>query len=279
MNKDTNQSDIELKNKSLEIIKIYLKAVKENKNFPSISEMQTRGVSNSKIRHYFGNMTKLHEFIDQEHHDDLKKFILTEQSIFTSSKKQELQNNLKKFNRFVITTIVSGKEVNQDFLKSIKNYCKSNNATLLLMPCADVASRKKGSKWNFDPIVADENIVFDDIQINENLFLNSIKLSAKHINPLTGLSRIGQRNGSFVYASPKQALEYVATSPLKSKTPHAIMTTGAITQSDYKTDKYMSERTSVLAENDHVMVLLLLRLNQNRSFTSDKFKQNRTVRL
>lgn len=252
--------------KSLVIIEAYLKAVKENKTFPSLSEMYSRGITREKIRHHFSNITKLHEFIDEHHHEELKKCILTEQSIFTSKKMDELQNNLKKFNRFVITTIVSGKEVDQNFLSSIKNYCEANNATLLMLPCADIASRKKGSKWSFDPIVADENIVFHDIQINENLFLNSIKLSAKHINPLTGLSRIGQRNGSFIYASPKQALEYTATSPLKFKVPHALMTTGAITKAEYKTDRYMSERTSVLAENDHVMGAIIVEVENDQKF-------------
>lgn len=249
-----------------EIIKKYLKCVQKNKSFPSASELQSNGVTQSAVRHYFGNMTKLHEYVEDNYTDDLDKFILTEKTLFTHKKHQSLQKELKKFKRFFITTVVSGKSVDVNFLNSAKNYCELNNGTLLLLPCADVASRSKSSSWNFDPVIAGENIVFDDVAINENLFLNSIKLSAKHINPLTGLSRIGQRNGSFIYASPKQFLEYTATSPLKSKIPHAIMTTGAMTFPDYKTDKYMSERTSVIAENDHVMGALIVEVRDNKKF-------------
>lgn len=248
------------------IIKTYLKLAEENKTFPSVSEMINNGISRDKIRHHFGNMTKLHEFIEKEYHDDLKKSVVTEEALFTHKKIKTLKKELTKTKRFVVSTVVSGKTVDQNFLSSLDNYCEQNDATLLLIPCADVASRKKTSKWNFDPVIAERNIVFEDVAINENLSINTIKLSAKHINPLTGLSRIGQRNGSFIYASPKQFLEYVATSPLKSKIPHAIMTTGAITKPDYKTDKYMSERTSVIAENDHVMGAIVIEVESKTKF-------------
>ena len=263
---DNQKQDNQKQEKTDQIVKTYLKIVKETNTFPSMSEMHSHDVSREMIRHNFGNMTKLHEYIEHNNKEDLDKFILTEKSIFTQKKHEDLQENLKKFKRFVISTVVSGKPVCTKFLDTIKNYCELNSATLLLLPCADVASKSKTSKWNFDPIIANENIVFNDVSINENLFLNSIKLSAKHINPLTGLSRIGQRNGSFIYASPKQFLEYVATSPLKNKIPHAIMTTGAITEPNYNTDKYMSERTSVIAENDHVMGALIVEVEDERKF-------------
>ena len=68
--------------------------------------------------------------------------------------------------------------------------------------------------------------------------------------PTTGLGRIGQRNKSFIFASPKQSLEYVPVA--NNKLPHALMTTGAITKPAYQTNNYMSQRTAFIADHDHI---------------------------
>ena len=115
------------------------------------------------------------------------------------------------------------------------------------------------------PKLLTEFILFDNLALNSKLYINAIKLSAKHINPLTGLARIGQRNGSFIYASPKQSLEYVPVSN-KKKIPRVIMTTGACTKNDYSTDKYMSNRISAIAENDHVLGALIVEIPDNKRF-------------
>jgi hypothetical protein len=234
-----------------EIVKIYSDHVKKNSNYPTVSDMVANGITRHTIRHHFGNMTRLHQFIKDNNPevDD----VITEEFIFTKKNLELLRSDLKKYKRFFITTMVSGKPVDLGFLKSIEQYCKINDAKLLILPCMDIASRQKDSDWVFPKELSDEAFVFDDVRLNSNFYINTIRLSAKHINPLTGLSRIGQRNGTFVYASPKQFLEFVATSSSKNRIPHALMTTGAITKSDYSSDLYMSQRTSYIADNDHVI--------------------------
>ena len=106
-----------------------------------------------------------------------------------------------------------------------------------------------------------ENIVIENTDLNSNIALYSIRLSAKQINPITGLGRIGQRNKSFIFASPKQSLEYVPVG--NNRLPHALMSTGAITLPHYDTERYMSKRTAFIAENDHVLGAIIVELDDN----------------
>src|SRR5690606_26016423 len=99
--------------------------------------------------------------------------------------------------------------------------------------CSDPAHTKE-HKYSFSlshklPANA---VVFRDVALNSNIFLSTIKLSAKQINPLTGLKRL-TKHGTCILASPKQMLEHVAVSNKKT-IPRALMTTGAITKSDYR---------------------------------------------
>lgn len=256
------------------IIDSYFEYVKQHHELPTNSDMDTIGISRSKLRHHFHNITKLHEYVKANHKEELEKYVLFDDTIFTRKKLNELSDNLKNYNRFVITTAVSGKRVNQQFYQSILNYCAFHNAKLLILPCMDKANRSKGISWQFPPILRDETFVFndnkssmtEDVRLNDNIFISSILTSAKQINPLTGLSRIGQRNGTFVYASPKQSLEYVATSSSKNRYPHALMTTGAMTVPDYQQDMYMSQRTSYIAEVDHVTGAIIVEIKDDKRF-------------
>ena len=107
-------------------------------------------------------------------------------------------------------------------------------------------------------------IIFDDLALNKNLFLSAIRISAKQIEPITGLFRIGQRSGSFIYASPKQRLKMVPVH--KGNLPHALMTTGAITQPNYKTTRFMSERTAYISTHDHVMGAVIVEIEDDIHF-------------
>jgi hypothetical protein len=261
------------KAKVLDVVGAYLRFAKNNGKLPSNSDLAKLGVSRETVRHRYGSITDLHKFVKQNHSQELSEYVFDE-SLFTEARFKDLVKETKKYKKFVITTSVVEKSVDQNFLKSLRSYCRRNKAMLLVLPCADVASRGRGSEWILDPVLKNEHIVYNDLSLNDNLFICSIKLSAKHINPLTGLSRIGQRNGSFVYASPKQALEFVAT---KTKgIPHALMTPGAVTVGDYNTDKYMSGRTSYIAENDHVLGAVVVEISDRKLFHFRQIQADKT---
>jgi hypothetical protein len=208
-----------------------------------------------RVPKYTLNLDEIEEFLDAK-----------EDSIYTQEYRDALEDEIKKYNKFVITTAVMGKEINEPFVNSIRNYAKRNNALLLVLPCEDVASRgKKASSIELSSELNDFKVVFKDTYINKNLCLSAIKVSAKQINSLTGLDRLAtSRNASIIMASPKVFLKYVPN--MHYDIPHAIMSTGAITNNNYDTEKYMSKKVSVLAENDHTFGAVLVEVEDENIF-------------
>lgn len=255
---------MELTKNHIKLIKDYIKIVKKTGMYPGRAELDGAGYNRDKLRHYFSNLDNLKRAaVNWADENDPTAFEnVIDESIFTPQRFKTLQNNVKKFKRFVVTTAVVGCPVHTGFLNSIKTYCEKNDAMLLVLPSADPAS---ATNWNLDPVLGAESIVFNDLALNSNLFLCSIEVSAKQVDPTTGLDRIGQRNGSFIYASPKQRLKFMPVSNVKH--PHAEMTTGAITLPKYlSTTSYMRKRTAYIANHDHVIGALIVELQDNKRY-------------
>lgn len=200
-------------------------------------------------------------------HNEAEKVLNNEEeTIYTQEYREALEDEIKKYKRFIITTAVQGKEVNKEFANSIRNYARRNNALVLVLPCEDVVSRgKKAKSIDLSPDISDFKVVFKDTYINKNLCLCAIKVSAKQINSLTGLDRLTvQRQSSIIVASPKVFLRYVPN--MHYDIPPALMTTGAVTVNNYDTDKYMSKRTSTLAESDHAYGAIIVEVEDESIF-------------
>lgn len=206
---------------------------------------------------YILNVDKAEEVLAQ---------IEEENTIYTQEYRDALEEEIKKYKKFVVTTAVMGKEVNKPFVNAIKTYAQRNEALLLVLPCEDVASRgKKAKAIELSPELNDFRVVFKDTYLNRNLCLSAIKVSAKQINPLTGLDRMAvKREASIIVASPKVFLRYIPN--MHYDIPPAVMTTGAVTINNYDTDKYMSKRTSVLAENDHMYGAVIIEIEDDNIF-------------
>lgn len=239
-------TDNKLTKTQKEIVSVYLKLAKKNSVHPTRSDMLNFGVSRDRIRNAFGSLEELKKFVTAKHPDIFKGII--DASLFTPIYLKELEAKLKKFKRFFIATAVGGGKTFKSFYDNIKVFCDYKKAKLLLLMCEDPASIRK---FTIPKGLEYEQFIFSDVALNSNLFISTIKLSAKQLDPSTSLSRLGKRSGSFIYASPKQRLVY---SPVgNNKMPHAVMTTGAITLPDYETERYMSQRLARLAEHDHIM--------------------------
>ena len=189
-----------------------------------------------------------------------------EEEVTIKEYREALEDEIKNYRKFVVTTAVMGKEVNKPFLDSIRNYAERNNALLLVLPCEDVASRgKKAKAIELSSDLKDFKVIFKDTYLNRNLCLCAIKMSAKQINPLSGLDRLAvSREASIIVASPKVFLKYIPN--MHYDIPPAIMTTGAITVNDYDNDRYMSKRTSTLAENDHAYGVVIVEVENENIF-------------
>lgn len=203
------------------------------------------------INNHFGGINNLETAARKEYPDSFKDVSLA--SIKTISRINKLRSTVEQYNRFVITTAVAGCAPHEPFLNSLKSFCKHNKAKLLILVCEDPAKPKDpvSGKQRIHKRFLDETIIIEDTRLNSNLFISTVKLSAKAIKPTTGLERVGKKEGSYIYASPKIFLKYTSVRNNKYKLPHFIATTGAATVPDYTTEMYMSLRTAYIAENDH----------------------------
>ena len=252
------------------IVEHYAALAKSLKRDPRFSDLKDVDVTKDSVSHHFGSLSALDAAARELKPNNF--FDISIESIYTPKALAKLQETVAGSKRFVVATAVAGCKIHEGFYASIKNYCKLNNAQLLILVSADPASNS-GAKWGtIDARLQNEVVVLEDTKLNNNLFMSTIKLSAKHIDPITGLGRIGQRNGTFIYASPKQRLKAVAVG--HNKLPHFLMTTGAITVANYSTEIYMSQRTAYIAENDHVVGALVIEIEDEENFHFRQIQAN-----
>lgn len=265
---DGLKSHVDIKAEVMEarILEAFASLVAARQYVPSQVEFcAATGLSQDSIRRYYQSFEAL-EVTAREQFPKIFKEVIDE-SMFTEEAFKALKDEIAKHRRFVITTAVTGCAPHDEGLAALQSYCKKNKAKLLILPCSDPA-RSKERKYNFSLHwkLPNNAVVFRDVPLNSNVFLSTIKLTAKQINPLTGLKRLTNR-GSCILASPKQMLEHVASSNKKSL-PRAIMTTGAITKPDYRTEMYMSERTAYLADDDHQLGAIIVEVKDSKIFFS-----------
>jgi len=215
------------------------------------------------LTHHWGSINALDVAARIKYPD---KFIdVRIETIISPKKITKLRSDISKYKKFFITTAVTGCQPHIGFHKSIKVWEKKNNGKVLILVSSDPAHNlDKKSLGRIDRRLTDENIIIEDTALNSNVFMSTVKLSAKQIDPITGMTRIGQRNGSFIYASPKQRLKPVPVH--NNKLPHFLMTTGAITNPDYKSTNFMSNRTAYIAENDHVIGGIIVEVEDDNIF-------------
>lgn len=266
----TVKSVVEVKTEVLKdkIITQFLDLVEERQYIPILAELiKDTDISPETLRRHFQNMEGL---VAAAKLADPKVFEnIIDESLFNNQSFKDLQQFVSNHKRFIITSAVTGAEPHPDALKAIETYCKHNDAALLILPCSDPARQGDAkSKWSLSSKLPKESIVFKDLALNHNLILSTIKMSAKQLQPLTGLRRISQKRGSTIVASPKQFLEFSANSNNNEEIPRALMSTGAITKANYRktTEMYMSERTAYLAEQDHTLGAVIVEIKNGKIF-------------
>lgn len=251
-------SDKKIDPKSV-ILDIFIKLIKQKKMTPTRTELHKAGITRDSYRNHFKTISGLKEAAKLKDPSAFNQTI--DESIFTNETLKKIKTDVKKYKKFVITTAVTGMSVHQDFYTNLKFYCKKNNAKLLILPSSDPAAI---AGFEIDGSLSEEAIIVQDIELNSNLMISTFKTSAKQINPLTGLRRMGRREKSIIVASPKQFLEYVPIA--NDSMSHALMTTGAITKAQYHTERYMSQRTAYIAEMDHILGAIVVELEDDKTF-------------
>ena len=241
-------------NKAEDMLQAYAKIVAE-KHYVSLLDMTSLGYTVQAIKYHFNSLSNLRREARLKYPKSF--FDMDLNSIVSEQHLEQLQSVIKKHKRFIITTAITGCPIDDLAFKSMKNYCKYNNAHILVLVASDPAHNKfaPGHRYGtIDHRLVDDpdcTIVIADIALNNNLHISTVKLSAKHIDPATSMGRIASTDGTFIFASPKQRLKAVPVS--NKKFPHFIMTTGAITIPNYGSSSYMSDRSAFIANHDHIM--------------------------
>jgi hypothetical protein len=252
-----------VQDKKHQILKDYAGLARSLDRPVKMSDLADIGHTKDSINHHFQSLARLDHTAREQFPNDFSDVSIG--SLLGPKALNKLQGAVAKHRRFVITTAITGCKIKEKFYESIKTYCSLKDAALLILAQSDPShNRSKGGYGYIDKRLADEYLVVADTALNSNFYVSTIKLSAKHINPLTGLGRIGQRNGSFCYASPKQSLQAVPVS--NTKLPHFLMTTGAITEPNYTTSEYMAERTARIAEHDHVIGAIVVEIEDDNYY-------------
>lgn len=245
------------------ILKIYKKLVAEKKILPVYQDFLDYDISRDSVRRVFGGIENLHDFVRDTESEFLNKHFSSIEHIFAQEK--SVSNSDK--NVFVISTAVGGAKAHKGFLKTLDKYCNENNAQMVIMPAESITNSFEKKTAVFDKEFNNPKYLFvtDTVPLNNNISLCSIQVSAKQIKPITGLSRLGKREGSYVFASPKQFLEYIPSGNKRGKN-YSIMTPGACTLPDYYTETFVSKRLSYIADHDHTMGAIIVEIENDDIF-------------
>jgi hypothetical protein len=244
------------------IITAYSAIVENKRAQPVYNDFIPYEISRGKIRTHFGGIELLHDHMRENHLEFMMQFFSDVQSVFSTER--SVSTGLSKY---VITTAVADAKADTAFLDSLKHYCKMNDAQLVIMPCESITNSFENKRAIFDPVFNDPSImvVTEDTRLNDNFSLCSIQVSAKQIKSITGLSRLGNREGSYVFASPKQFLEYIPSGNKRGKN-YAIMTPGACTLPSYYSETFVSKRLSYIAQSDHKVGAIIVDIRNEQKF-------------
>lgn len=245
-----------------QIVTAYLDLVGELKEFPSMSHFVKYDISRDNIRKEFGSTKMLRDYMIENFAAKINENITTIGSVFSSER--NAGNVTDSFKRFIITTAVASSPVHEGFMKSLDNYAERLNAQVIIMPCESKTNSFNDESAVFDPIFSDPKYVFvqSDTAICSNMSLCSIQVSANQVKPITGLARLGKRSGSYVFASPKQFLEYYPNGNIKGRN-YAIMTPGACTKPHYFTENFVSKRLAYIGEADHTIGAIIVEVEDD----------------
>ena len=246
---DKQKAQVEKKRQK--VIEKYIALVEKLNRFPTQPELLATGVDYSSFCRWFRNMATLNKEAKEAFPNAFSGLFSSED--FTFARFKNTKEALKDVDSFIVTTVVAGCEAHEPALAAIKSWEKDTGGMLLCQPIKDPAQTLSSGKSNmnldfFDPILGSYDFIWKKLKLNNSVTLSDISVSAKQLNPHTGLERISNNAGLTIVASPKRRLTPLAN---MSGQPGYLISAGAITLPNYETDKYMSLRTAEFGYAEH----------------------------
>ncbi len=161
--------------------------------------------------------------------------------------------------KYIITSVQYGAPVNAGFLANMLTFAKDKGVS-------NIHTFVMNGKYKEEEIL-DKRIFHAGISIIESLRMNSnlrgqdMKILAQQINPLTGLGFKLSRDYSYVLPSPK--IRYLSLASTSSN-PRALMTTGSLTQPNYKEHTAQGRK----AKEQHQYGFVYIEVKNNKIFSS-----------
>lgn len=250
--------------KKKDIINKYTSLVKNVRPFPTLPDLQSVGITRECLRHHFKNLSNLRK-LSMEAHPDTYSGSMRETDLI--KKHNELLGQIKGKKEFIITTAVSGQKSHQPSIKTLTSWQNQlNERMVIVLPSLDTAHNLDNEiEWFFDEDILRFPMAFGEVKLNENFHISDFPVTAKQVNPITGIGAVVQGKGSMVFASPKQSLEFESVSS-GEKYPHAGMSTGAITLPNYKSTRGNSQRSAWIAEKHHKMGGIIVEIDNNKTY-------------
>jgi hypothetical protein len=263
----------EISEKKQAIIDAYLEALAKN-GFVTMNDLIDSGFTKDMVTHHFRSLKKLTKIVRLHHPDAFFDEYIDKHIGFENVKC--LDEIVASNKRFIVTTAVTGRRVDESLLQAMVSYCEHNDAKILVLVASDPSTHTHAPDAKYGTIDSKiincphAYLVVGDLQLNLNICLSTLKVAAKQIDPSTGMARHASNEGTFVFASPKQRLKAVPAGA--GKLPYFTMTTGAVTVPDYSRDSYMSNRTAFMAERDHVMGGLIIEIQDDEIYFFRQFQ-------
>lgn len=243
------------------LIKLYVKTARAYGRTPTLEEMASMDGSKYSLEslqrligksNLINELGDLHKMAEAKNPQSLKGVVNLE--IYNDQRFDDLMKDIKNDEKFVVTSSIAGAPANKEFLAAIQVYNKAHKASLFVKPI----NNETGGLDEAFHTSKKTHVLISEVEPSSELKISNIPITAKQINPLMGLHRIGKRGQSMIVGSPKAHLDAVATKENQYR-PHLIMSTGSINDPNvYQGKQYISKRTDYLAERDHFMGALVV---------------------
>jgi hypothetical protein len=240
-----------------ELVKFAVNFINKNYRFPAEKDFISAGYTRDMIRSRFGSIALMRDILIDE--AGLANYI--SERTYNREHSKYLQERVAKKKVFIVSSFVCGTKVNKKFFSNLQVLADHYNGEVLLVPVLDSAN--KSDKF-FDRELLGTLIVTDHLDLNSNISISNISVSARAVDPSSGLPRIGQRNGSTIIGSTKQVLKYVPTGI--ASMPHALMSTGVVTEPTYYRSSLFKTKAARIAEEDHKLGAVVVEIENDEIY-------------
>lgn len=172
--------------------------------------------------------------------------------------------NKESSKRYIVSAIVAGQKIHEPFMEAMTNYCKKNNAELILLVMRGV---KKDDAFSNEVWEKYSNFFHTEFTFNSNLKAMDFLLLPTQLVSLTGLDRIARSN-SIIIAHTKQQILSIANHI--NEYPHLMYSSGVCTLPNYTDD-----RIGRIAIQDHSVSGLIVEVVDKNKFHIRNFQADK----